>query len=59
MPQASRKGSFAVGEAGAILAKAFESETAISRIKRIVCDDSRYLVVKDYGSDELFLIISG
>ena len=29
MPQASRKGSFAVGEAGAKLARAFESEAAI------------------------------
>jgi hypothetical protein len=29
MPQASRKGSFAVGEAGAKLAGAFESEAAI------------------------------
>ena len=28
MPKASRKGSFAVGEAGAKLARAFESEAA-------------------------------
>ena len=34
MLKASRKGSFAVGEAGGKLARAFESEAAISRITR-------------------------
>ena len=34
MPRASRKGSFAVGEAGAKLAGAFESEAAMPQASR-------------------------